>query len=151
MKNTLQLHQRRFVLSREIPLHNFGGLHTDRDLKDRRPTFHVHSRKIFLVPPPGAAGRALLYSFLTAVNCRKGSAWRLAPGDMRYGEETGVVSKSPSAGRVVHSGMLTTTEQRVQQGATIRRQNDRREGSAEMSGLNTARLSNEEMRFSHDQ
>jgi hypothetical protein len=37
-ENTLQLQQPRVVLSREIPLHNFGRLHTDRDLKDRRPT-----------------------------------------------------------------------------------------------------------------
>jgi hypothetical protein len=44
-----------------------------------------------------------------------------------------------------------TSEQCVQQGATIRFQNGRREGSAEMPGLYTARLSNEEMTFWHDQ
>ena len=62
-ENTLQLQQQRVVLSREIPLLDFGRLHTDSDLQDRRLTFHVHSSS----PRPRAARRALLYSFLTAV------------------------------------------------------------------------------------
>ena len=51
-ENTLHLQQQRVVLSREIPLHKVGRLHTDADLQDRRLTFHVQPSS----PRPGRQG-----------------------------------------------------------------------------------------------
>ena len=70
-ENVLQLQQQRVVLSREIPSHNFGRLHTDCDLKDRRLTFQVHGRKIFLVPLRRQGGPYYI-RFEPPSNCRKG-------------------------------------------------------------------------------
>jgi hypothetical protein len=73
--------------------------------------------------------KALLYSFLTGAKLperRPGGA--LSTADMRYGEGTGDLSKPPCADRIVPSKMLVTSEQCAEQGATMTRQNDRREG-----------------------
>ena len=86
-KNTLQLQQPRVILSREIPLHNFGRLHTDRDLKDRRPTFHVHRRKISLVPPRGGKEGLTIFVSNRRQLPERGPRGAMLPADMRYGEE----------------------------------------------------------------
>ena len=140
-ENILQLQLQRVVLSREIPSHNFGRFHTDCDLKDRCLPFHVHGRKIFLVPLRRQGG-ALLYSFLTGVKLpERRPVGALFTADMRYGEGTGDVSKPPCTGRIVHSKMLMTSEQCAAQGATMTPAKRPSRRSSGTSGLKTARLS----------
>ena len=75
-ESTLQLQQQRVVLSREIPLHNFGRLHTDSDLQDRRLMFHVHSS---LPPPPGGKEGLTIFVSNRRQTAGTESAWRIVP------------------------------------------------------------------------